>query len=125
MREHACLNALISSDVRSYLVGDNLCGSERVSRPVSRSRAGSEPWENVGVRKPLVRGEEEDESAGETEAEGSMGGVGGGVDVAMTRKVVRSKRMTSVALHACASVVRCLERTAALGMRVCTIRDHA
>ena len=46
-------------------------------------------------------------------------------EVAMTRKVVRSKSMTSVALQAAASVERCLERIAALGIRVCTIFDHA
>lgn len=50
---------------------------------------------------------------------------GGGEDVAMTRKVVRSNMITSVALHASASVVRCLVRTETLGMRVCTILDHA
>lgn len=77
------------------------------------------------MRTPFVRCEDEEESAGETEAAGSVGGVGGGADVAMTRNVVRSKRMTSVALHARASVVRCLDKTAALGMRVWTIRDHA
>lgn len=43
----------------------------------------------------------------------------------MTRNVVRSKRMTSVALHASAKVVRCLLSIAAFGMRVCTIRDQA
>lgn len=42
-REHACLNALISSDVRSYLVGDNLWGSALETGSVSGSRAGSEP----------------------------------------------------------------------------------
>lgn len=46
-------------------------------------------------------------------------------DVAITRKVVRSKRMTSVALHAPAKVVKCFESTAAFGMRVCTMLDHA
>lgn len=50
---------------------------------------------------------------------------GGGDDVAMTRNVVRSKRMTSVALHACARTVRCLDSTVAFGIRVCTIRDQA
>lgn len=49
----------------------------------------------------------------------------GWLDVAMTRKVVRSKRMTSVALHASAKVVRCFERTDALGMRVWTMLDQA
>ena len=43
----------------------------------------------------------------------------------MTRKVVRSKRMTSVALQASAKVVRCFVRIAALGISVCTMRDHA
>jgi hypothetical protein len=46
-------------------------------------------------------------------------------EVAMTRKVVRSKRMTSVALHAFATVERCLDRIAALGIRVWTIFDQA
>lgn len=46
-------------------------------------------------------------------------------DVAMTRNVVRSNNTTSVALHASAKMVRCFERTAAFGIRVCTIRDHA
>ena len=43
----------------------------------------------------------------------------------MTRNVVRSNRMASVALQACANVVRCLDRTAAFGMMVWTILDHA
>lgn len=47
------------------------------------------------------------------------------MDVAITRNVVRSKRMTSVALHASAKVVKCFESIAAFGMRVCTILDHA
>ncbi len=46
-------------------------------------------------------------------------------EVAMTRNVVRSKRMTSVALQAAANVERCLVRMAALGIRVCTTFDHA
>lgn len=46
-------------------------------------------------------------------------------EVAMTRNVVRSKRITSVALHAVATVERCFERIAALGIRVCTIFDQA
>lgn len=46
-------------------------------------------------------------------------------DVAMTRKVVRSKRMTSVALQAAASLSRCFVSTDAFGMRVCTICDQA
>jgi hypothetical protein len=54
-----------------------------------------------------------------------MAGGTTGVDVAMTRNVVRSKRTTSVALQASAKVVKCLERTVALGMRVCTMLDHA
>ena len=45
--------------------------------------------------------------------------------MAITRNVVRSKRMTSVALHASAKVVKCFESIAAFGMRVCTILDHA
>lgn len=55
--------------------------------------------------------------------------VGGGEEVreevAMTRNVVRSKRITSVALQATASLLRCLVRTEALGISVCTMRDHA
>ncbi len=43
----------------------------------------------------------------------------------MTRKVVRSNRMASVALQAWAKVVRCFDRTAAFGMMECTMRDHA
>ena len=86
----AYLNALISSDVRSYRLGS--------SPAVSGVHWGS------GL-------EYEDEKFVE--------------DVAMTRKVVRSKRMTSVALQAAANVERCLERIAALGIRVCTIFDHA
>lgn len=46
-------------------------------------------------------------------------------EVAMTRKVVRSKRITSVALQAAANVERCFVRIAALGIRVCTTFDHA
>ena len=46
-------------------------------------------------------------------------------EVAMTRNVVRSKRMTSVALQACAKVVKCLARIFAFGIRVWTIFDHA
>lgn len=45
--------------------------------------------------------------------------------MAMTRNVVRSNRIASVALHARAKVVRCFESTAAFGMMVCTICDHA
>ena len=52
-------------------------------------------------------------------------GCGGALEVAMTRKVVRSKRTTSVALQASASLVRWRVRTDALGIRVWTIRDHA
>lgn len=70
-----------------------------------------------------------DGSGGAVGFGGIMGGGGidtvGGEDVAMTRKVVRSKRTTSVAPHASARVVRCFERTDALGIRVCTIRDQA
>jgi hypothetical protein len=47
------------------------------------------------------------------------------VEVAMTRKVVRSKRITSVAPQACAKMARCFERMDALGMRVWTMLDHA
>jgi hypothetical protein len=82
------LNALMSSEVRSYRFGS--------SSPVAGVPAGSGvAWEEVLE------------------------------EVAITRKVVRSKRMTSVALHAAATVERCLERIAAFGIRVCTIFDHA
>lgn len=50
---------------------------------------------------------------------------GESADVAMTRKVVRSKRMTSVALQLRAKVVRCRVRISALGMMVWTILDQA
>jgi hypothetical protein len=54
------------------------------------------------------------------------GAVGGAIsDVAMTRKVVRSKRTTSVAAHACANVVRWRESVAAFGMSEWTTRDQA
>ena len=43
----------------------------------------------------------------------------------MARKVVRSNRIASVALQAWANVVRCFVRTAAFGMMVWTILDHA
>ena len=46
-------------------------------------------------------------------------------DVAMTRKVVRSKSTTSVALQASPSFARCRVRTEAFGMSVCTMRDQA
>lgn len=49
----------------------------------------------------------------------------GDEEVAMTRNVARSKRMTSVALHAFAKIDRCLCSTAALGMSVWTMCDHA
>ncbi len=47
------------------------------------------------------------------------------VEVAMTRKVVRSNRMTSVAPQAREKILRCLESKAALGMRVWTMLDQA
>ena len=56
-------------------------------------------------------------SSGDDEGDGSV--------VAMTRKVVRSNRITSVAEHAFANEVRCLESTAAFGTRVRTMLDHA
>ena len=46
-------------------------------------------------------------------------------EVAITKNVVRSKRITSVALQAAASLSRCLVSTDAFGIRVCTIRDQA
>lgn len=49
----------------------------------------------------------------------------GGIEVAITKNVVRSNRTTSVAPHAAARVVRCLESTEAFGISVCTICDHA
>lgn len=63
---------------------------------------------------------------GETKVEvrADVEGVGG-VDVAITRKVVRSNRTTSVALHTAARVVKCFESTEAFGISVCTICDHA
>ena len=69
---------------------------------------------------PLVWGEE----GSDVVAEATWGG-GGGVEVAITRNVVRSKRTTSVALHAEASLARWRDRTDALGMSICTILDHA
>jgi len=58
-------------------------------------------------------------------AVGEVEDTAGEVEVAMTRKVVRSNMMTSVALHASANIVRCLARSEAFGMSVCTILDHA
>lgn len=82
------LNALMSSEVRSYRFGS--------SSAVTSVLAGSGlAWEE------------------------------GLEEVAITRKVVRSKRITSVALHAAATVERCSERIVAFGIRVCTIFDHA
>lgn len=81
-REHECLNALTSSEVRSYRVALSSWGSESVD-------------------------------------------VLGPVEVAMTRKVVRSKRMTSVAPQAREKIFRCLDSKAALGMRVWTMLDQA
>lgn len=46
-------------------------------------------------------------------------------EVAMTRKVVRSNKMTSVAPQAWAKIERCFERIPAFGMRVWTILDQA
>jgi len=43
----------------------------------------------------------------------------------MTRKVVRPNRMASMALQACTNVVRCFDKTAAFGIMVRTILDHA
>ena len=88
----------MSSEVLSYLVGSSVFAG------LSNCRVSLFVW-------PFV-----DESAGLDDED---------EDVAMTRKVVRSKRMTSVALHACANVERCVERILALGMRVCTIFDQA
>lgn len=64
-------------------------------------------------------------SAATSRPEASVASVEGEEDVAMTRNVVRSKRITSVALHALAKVVRCFARMLALGIRVCTILDQA
>jgi hypothetical protein len=94
--EHECLNALMSSDVLSYRVGSRELG---------------------GLDSPS--------SAATSRPEASVASVEGEEDVAMTRNVVRSKRITSVALHALAKVVRCFARMLALGMRVCTMFDHA
>jgi len=52
-------------------------------------------------------------------------GPSGGEEIAMTRKVVRSNRMASVALQACTNVVKCFDKTAAFGITVWTILDHA
>ena len=109
-REQEYLNALISSDVRSYLVGAILWGSASWSDPYS---------ECVAESVPLVCREDAPE---DTDA---VGGGGGGVEVAITRNVVRSKRTTSVALQAEASLARCRDNTDALGMSVCTILDQA
>lgn len=46
-------------------------------------------------------------------------------DVAITKNVVRSKRMTSVAPQALENVDRCFERIDALGIKVWTIFDQA
>lgn len=81
-REHECLKALMSSDVRSYRLGS--------SGPVSTDSSPS---------REILDGDGADE-------------------VAMTRNVVRSKRMTSVALHAPAKVDRCFDKIAAFGIRV-------
>lgn len=83
------LNALMSSEVRSYRFGSS---SAVAGVPAGSGLAWEEGFDD---------------------------------EVAITRKVVRSKRMTSVALHAVATVERCLERIAALGIRVWTIFDHA
>ena len=56
---------------------------------------------------------------------GGVVAAGGGEEVAITRKVVRSKSTTSVALHASARVVRCFVSIETLGMRVWTICDQA
>jgi hypothetical protein len=53
----------------------------------------------------------------------SLGGVIS--EVAITKKVARSKRTTSVAEHACANVVKWRDSVAALGMSVFTTRDQA
>ena len=63
----------------------------------------------------------EESGVGTRGGEIGFGGVvaeGGGEEVAITRKVVRSKRITSVALHASASVVRCFVRIETFGIRV-------
>ena len=52
-------------------------------------------------------------------------GTSRGEEVVMTRKVMRSNRMASMALQACANVVRCFDRTAAFGVIVWTILNHA
>jgi len=93
----------MSSEVRSYLVGSKT-GCSSCSREVSESTSVSELEDMVGE---LVCDVPDDE------------------EVAMTKNVVRSKRMTSVALHASANVDRCLDRMLALGISVWTILDHA
>ena len=117
-RVQECLNALISSDVRSYRVPSSLCGSP------SSASATESVWSDACEPKlDSVEGVEGD-------GEGSPAGAGGGescwgTEVAMTRKVVRSKSTTSVAPHASASFARCRVSTDAFGISVCTIRDHA
>jgi hypothetical protein len=82
-----------------------------------------------------------DNVAGEVEDRGGEGGeritAEGGVpgldtakddgfdEVAMTRNVVRSNKMTSVALHAVANLSRWRVSTETFGIRVCTICDQA
>lgn len=102
-REQECLKALISSEVRSYRVGSNACCPCCVS-----------VWDDEGD----VGDDGEGEGGEEVELRALE-------EVAITRKVVRSKRMTSVALQASANVVKCRVSTAALGIKVCTMLDHA
>lgn len=81
----------------------------------------------LGVLVSAFAGDGDGDGDGEGWEEGRRGAVEEGerLDVAMTRKVVRSKRMTSVALQLRAKVVRWRVRISALGMMVWTIRDHA
>ena len=118
-RAHACLNDLISSDVRSYRVGKSLCGSPSSSAPCN-SLLDVVLVVKVDVRAVMVSGVESVGDVGAVEAgAGTVGGLGevlgdgfeGGEEVAMTRKVVRSKRTTSVALQAVARVARCFDKT--------------
>jgi hypothetical protein len=69
---------------------------------------------DLGVAGDLAEDDDVDES--EINSGAPEGGLG--LDVAITRKVVRSKRTTSVALHASAKTASRFESTAALGMSV-------
>ena len=98
---HACLNALISSDVFSYRVGSSPCPVES-SSIVAIDTAFSIVWAPSFDLGDVLDKED-----------------------AMTRNVVRSNRMTSVALQVSAKILKCLDKRVALGISVCTIRLQA